>query len=89
MTAAAGGACQPVPPRERDRLGDVLGGGAQDDGPRPDVMEAGVEQGGQLLIGGRAGQDHLSGDPALQRLPTGQRPGHGNRPLPPAIATPP
>jgi hypothetical protein len=46
-------------------------------------MEAGVERRGQLLVGGRAGQDHLSGDPALQCLPTGQRPGHG-QPAPPA-----
>jgi hypothetical protein len=29
-------------------------------------MEAGVERRGQLLVGGRAGQDYLPGDPALQ-----------------------
>jgi hypothetical protein len=46
-------------------------------------MEAGPERRGQLLVGGRAGQDHLYGDPALQCLPTGQRPGHG-QPAPPA-----
>jgi hypothetical protein len=88
VAAAAGRARQAVPPRERDRLGDVLGGRAPDNGLRPNVMEAGVERQGHRLEGRRAGQDHLAGDPALQGLPAGQRPCHGNRLLPPDIATP-
>src|SRR4029453_12862966 len=77
MASTARRTLQSLPTYEQDCLRDVLRRRALHDGPRLDVMEPGVERLGQLLVGGRAGQDHIPGDHAPKCLPIESRHCHG------------
>ena len=65
------------PPRKCDRRGDIRCAPAPDDGPRSDVLEARHRWPANRLVGGRARQNDIPRDSALQRLPVSSRVCHG------------